>query len=164
MKEILTDDKMRQILGANYNDVIYYNFDKAAWNADSYLGFKIENQAEYTKIANQCKALVESDAQFEPFELVAVVTMVIDDEQYTEFGAKVKKPKFSKFGKSTVGTLVQRDRKSGKILPVSENWMGSGEYVFRINVARNGNAGIAKHTVNSVAFRRAVLKMYGKQK
>ena len=35
--EVLTDDKMRDLFGTNYSNIIYYNYDKGAWNRNEYL-------------------------------------------------------------------------------------------------------------------------------
>ena len=31
-REILTDDKMRDLFGENYNGILFYNFDSKKWN------------------------------------------------------------------------------------------------------------------------------------
>lgn len=94
-KEILTDDKMRQIFGANYSEVLYFNFDNGRWNRRKYRGYKISDQFLDTNNAKLMKVDFDACAFAKAYELAALAVR--------------------NRGRTLIGGVLLRDLKSGKI-------------------------------------------------
>lgn len=123
-KELLTDDKMRELFGANYEGLMYYNFDSGKWNCERFCGYCVPYQEETEKMAKKLKKMLEETPQFKNWDVVACVTTLIRDKYFSGMAQKVNHPRFNKKGKSVVGTIVRRDKTTGKILPVPVDWSG----------------------------------------
>ncbi len=123
-KEILTDDKMRELFGTNYEGLMYYNFDSGKWNCERFYGYCVPYQEETEKMAKNLKKMLEETPQFKNWDVVACVTTLIRDKYFSGMAQKVNRPRFNKKGKSVVGTIVCRDKATGKIMPVPVDWSG----------------------------------------
>lgn len=123
-KERLTDEKVRNYLGTNYEGAMYYNFDDMMWKSDKCLGYVMPYQDNHEKMLWSLKAVLEQEVKFSGFELVAVVTMAVKDRFFPGVGEKVSHPFFARSGTGVVGTIIRRDRKTGKLLPLPCNWNG----------------------------------------
>ncbi len=133
--EFLTPEKMRKLFGRNYKGILYYDFDAGVWNTDKYLGVPISCQHVETESALRMKKIIEKEAMFKPFDLVAAVIMSIDDKNYNGDGQLVAAPRFNYGGTATVGNVVCRDKNTGLILPVSNNWIGISAFADKFDVA-----------------------------
>ena len=164
-KELLTIERMQRLFGQNYNGLIYYNFDTGAWNTDRYRGYTINKQREHTELANEFKAVLERCPEFADYELVAMVVMAIRGRLYPGFSCSIHFPMYNAFanGDAAVGTIVRRDRKTGRILPVPNNWLGVSEFDEEA-VAKRSAKNFASFGVASPEFRKQLLSIHGKQK
>lgn len=123
-KEILTCDKMRELFGANYSGLIYFNFDTKRWNKTKYQDDDLQrHNISCVEEVYDWKRELEQEESFKDYELVATVTMAIAGKHFTSWSDVVKKPKYDETGASSVGTIVRRSRKTGKILRVPANWV-----------------------------------------
>ncbi len=125
-KERLTDDKIQKCLGANYEGVMYYNFDAGKWKSNVCLECDMPYQDRFEKLMWEFKAVLERDVKFSGYELVAVVTMVVKERLFPGVGGRVTRPFFTRGGTGVVGTIVRRDKKTGKLLSMPSNWNGVG--------------------------------------
>lgn len=123
-KEILTDLKMQELFGANYEGLMYYNFDAGKWNCDRFMGFCVPYQDKTEQAAIELKKILDAELERKNWEVVALVTTMIRDKYFQGIANKVNRPVFNKRGKSVVGTIVRRDKNTGKILGVPVDWTG----------------------------------------
>lgn len=128
--EVLTDDKMRDLFGTNYSNIIYYNYDKGAWNRNEYLGYDltVANHMTSQYWAPAVKGII--DREYANIELVACVVMMIEARDYKRGGAIVKAPHFDPLGTAFVGNVVYRNRRSHKIAPIGSDWICAGHFVY----------------------------------
>ena len=126
-KEILTTEKMKNLFGASYKDIVYFNFDTGTWNRPNYLGFSMGNQKIDTEHAMEMKRLVETESEMQALEVVASVTKSVPDAQYPGNGRVTPYAQYKR-ACNIVGTLVLRDRTTGKILSVPACWLGVEAY------------------------------------
>jgi len=124
VKEELSDKKMRELFGANYYGLVYYNFEEKSWNKNTYMGHPISNQHFDTNQAIELKRRAELDPAFKDLEIIAIASITIDSDLYPGWSKSIFNPTYLTGGGSIVSTIVRRDRHTGKILPVSNEWMG----------------------------------------
>lgn len=132
-KEILTDGKMKNLFGASYENIVYFNFDTECWNRSRYLGFTMGDQSVDARNAMEMKQMVEKEPEMQGLEVVASVTMSTPDCEYPGTGNIAGKPTYKR-ARNIVGTLILRDKVSGKILPPAPCWLGVDDYV-KVSVA-----------------------------
>lgn len=141
-KEILTAGKMRNLFGASYENIVYFNFDTESWNRSRYLGFTIGNQAVDARDAMEMKRVLEQKPEMQQLEVVASVTMATPDSEYPGTGNIAKNPIYKRSA-NIVGTLILRDKTTGKILPVAPCWVGVEDYKKMSIAAFYGSDGLA---------------------
>ncbi|MBQ4069872.1 MAG: hypothetical protein IJD52_00655 [Alphaproteobacteria bacterium] len=162
--ESLTPEKMRKLFGRNYKGVLYYDFDSDVWNTDTYMGVPISCQHVDTKDALRMKKSVEKEKLFKPFDLVAAVIMAIDAQNYNGDGQLVAAPRFNYGGTAAVGNVVCRDKNTGLILPVSNNWIGIAAYSDKFDVAEYAADAFANAMMQKHYMRRILLENIGRVK
>lgn len=128
-KEILTDDKMADLFGLNYSGILYYNFDAKKWNTDKYMGVAVKGQDIDTANAIEMQTKMHRMMEFKDYELVAVVTMLVPSVLFPTRDMVIENPLRDFSGNATLGTIVKRDRKSGRILPLDNRWVAVRRYV-----------------------------------
>ena len=64
-KELLTTNKMRDLFGASYENIVYFNFDTECWNRSKYLGFTIGDQTIDARNAMEMKRMVEMEPEMQ---------------------------------------------------------------------------------------------------
>lgn len=129
-KEVLTNDKMHELFGANYQFVELFNYDTGRLNS----GGAVPKDDRI--IYNNFRNILKNDARFNKnYELVAVVSLSICSYPYSNspfVGQVVRKPRYvkpnDKFLGETgfAGTIVCRDKKTGKIATVPNKWLYTG--------------------------------------
>lgn len=152
-KEVLTPLKMVELFGVNSGDVILYDFDKNAWNRDNYVGYSC-NKVSFSEDANSLrimKCVLETDLRFAGLEVVAAVTMVV--KNYPGWGRVVKNPVFDVNSGNVVGTVILRDRKTGKILARPSSWLGIFDYGYVYGAVNGGMRGFAYDTLHVSKYR-----------
>lgn len=143
-KEFLDVMKMRELFGVNYESIEYFDYDTGELNS----GHKVSRSDNM--IYRNFKNILSKDARFNNhYELAAVVSLSVSPYPYSDVndGQIVRCPKYVKpdtgFLKQTgyVGTIVCRDKKTGKILPVSSKWLFTGKRTC-IVAGENNNSGL----------------------
>lgn len=129
-KEVLTNEKMRELFGADYRFVEWFDYDTGRTCKDATVS-KMDKI-----IYRNFKSLLKSDARFSnKYELVAVVSLSINAYPYSNspfVGQVVRKPKYVKpnvkfLGETGfAGTIICRDKKTGNILTVPNKWFYTG--------------------------------------
>lgn len=158
--EKLNDSKMRKLFGTNHNGILYYNFDLNKWNRDNLMGYKIASIDATTNATKSMKTALENEAFFSDYELIAVVTMPTDTKTYSDWGGRVNNPVYASHGTAMVGTIVIRERATGKIMPVPQTWIGIDKYGTIARAAANGALIFAYRSANTHNFRRNLMKMH----
>ncbi len=141
-KELLTDQKMKTLFGAEYKNMVYFNFDAGAWNRNSYLGFSMGNQEIDTRNAIAMRRSLEFDKRMHGLEVVAAITMSVPDEIYPGTHQVAQKLKYKR-SRNIVGTLLLRDRGTGKIIDTHGTWFGVEQYEKMSAAAFYGADGFA---------------------
>lgn len=161
--ELLTDEHMRKLFGTNYNGITYYNYDTNTWNRDSYLGDKILGRD--SNIYHKLKELLESSPSFAPYELVAFATMpIVHTPDYKNYPILISNPTHKKPSSYVVGTIVRRDKTTGKIVPVPNTWLGLKQFPFYNSAICEGPFFFAFDCNKFPILTNALLKIHGNQK
>lgn len=129
MKETLSPNKLKDLFGQNAGFVEVFDYDT---------GCLLHNKTLPVKDAEIYKSfrnILKNDARFNnSYELVAVVSLSICPHPYADspfLGRIVRNPRYvqpnKKFLGATgfAGNIICRDKKTGKILPVSKKWFYS---------------------------------------
>ncbi len=151
-KEILTDGKMKSLFGEMYRNVVCFNFDSQCWNRPTYMGFSMGNQNIDTRNALDMKRLIENEPNMQGMEVVASVTMATADDQYPGDGLVTPCVKYKR-SSNIVGTLLLRDKATGRILPVQPCWLGVEAYPKMSVAAFFGADGMAYKLANNGLLR-----------
>ncbi len=101
-QEVLTDDKMRQVFGASYSNVVSFNFDARRWNKRKYQGYPILDQFLDTNNAQLMKDVFDKHSCVHGYELAAVASRAVDGV--------------------LAGAVVVRDLRDGKIIKRPSEW------------------------------------------
>lgn len=158
-KERLTDDKMHDYLGVNYEGVMYYNFDNLVWKSDKCLGFCMPYQDKFEKLMWNLKSVLEQEPRFAKYELAAAVTMIVKDRFFPGVGMRVTHPFFARGGTGVVGTIICRDKQTGKLLPMPCNWNGVDvSKLGTCNAIWYGPKWFALAGIENTDFRKSLLK------
>lgn len=155
-KELLTTNKMRDLFGASYENIVYFNFDTECWNRSKYLGFTIGDQTIDARNAMEMKRMVEMEPEMQDLEVVASVTMSTTNAEYPGNGNVASAVKYKR-DRNIVGTLVLRDKTTGKILPVVPCWLGVENYSKVSVAAFYGADGLAYKLANNGQLRRTFI-------
>lgn len=163
--EKLTDEKMQNLFGVNYSGIMYYNYDTKSWCGDKYLGYCMPYQDVVEKDAVAFKRVLEAEPDFKNFELVAFATMLIKDMYFPGVAKKIVHPFFNQRGRAVVGTVVVRNKKDGKILPLPSDWVGV--YLPEIgycNAIWYGPKWMVRNGLEMPEFRQRIIRNYTKQR
>lgn len=127
IKEILTNTKICELFGANHNFIEWFDYD--AGRLGNGRTISKEDKITYNNFEN----ILKNDARFNNYyELVAVISLSINPYPYSISpftGQVVRKPKYVKPNEKFLGetgfagTIVCRDKKTGKILTVPNKWL-----------------------------------------
>lgn len=161
-KELLTTNKMRDLFGASYENIVYFNFDTECWNRSKYLGFTIGDQTIDARNAMEMKRMVEMEPEMQDLEVVASVTMSTTNAEYPGNGNVASAVKYKR-DRNIVGTLVLRDKTTGKILPVVPCWLGVENYSKMSVAAFYGADGLAYKLANNGQLRRTFISELARQ-
>ena len=135
--EILTDAKMKDLLGDKYQGAVYYNYDLGAWNVNSYMGTDLGASGSVAlPWLDTAKETLESTADFSRWQVVALVSMLVEGYDYPGLAKTKAGMKNAPRGNAIVSTVVCRNKRTGKIEPVSQNWVGAGHFTYPENAIR----------------------------
>ena len=138
-KEVLTDDKMRELFGMNYDGILYYNFDAKKWNTGKYMGIPVKGQDIDTANAIEMQIKMHRMKEFADFELVAVVTMLVPSNLFSTCDNIVENPQYDMSGNAVLGTIVKRGKVSGRILPMVNRWVPVRRYIDHDTACADGS-------------------------
>lgn len=143
-KEFLDVAKLRELFGANYDFIEFFDYDTGRLNS----GHKVSKSDDI--IYRNFKNILSKDARFNNhYELAAVVSLSVSPYPYSDVndGQIVRKPKYVKpsikfLGQTGfAGAIVCRDKNTGKILPVPSKWLFTGKRTC-IVAGENNNSGL----------------------
>ena len=117
-KEVLTSEKMKNMFGANYYGLLYFNFDLCKWNTKNYLGYDLKPYETDERGLYVAKGILELDKRMQNREIVAMATMLVDKKDYPGYAEFAVSPSFNPNGDAVLGTIVMRDMLNGKIMPM----------------------------------------------
>lgn len=163
-KEILTDDKMADLFGENYKGILYYNFDRKKWNSDRYMGISVKGQDIDTANAVEMRTKMHRMKDFADYELVAVVTMVVPFTVYPTHDVFVENPRYDLRGDCVVGTIVCRDKRSGRILPVDNRWVAVLRFKNHTAACATGSFRFVFEGATNSLYRKLLAERPGRQK
>lgn len=126
-KETLETSKMKDLFGANYTKILYFDFDNNQWNRSDYLGFSTGNQSTDTVQANKFRNTLQPRLSKFGFEIVATITMAVSDSEYPGTNKSTTNTPSYKRANNIIGTVILRDKATGKILKPN-TWMGINKY------------------------------------
>ncbi len=123
-KEFLNNLKMSELFGANYKDVVYYNFDTKQWVGKRVDLSKLKGKSYEIGLLRR---VLEAECKKIGVELVALATIPTSDVYYRGWGKCLENVKSDASGHVLAGVLVWRDKASGKLQPIEKNWV-QGEF------------------------------------
>lgn len=132
LKETLTKTKLQELFGAEYSMVRYYDYDRGCYGD----GHAIS--AGYGKFNTDAFRILKikfgADARLKNYDLVAVVVKTIARQNVgQDIGRIITNPTSvpNKSGhmatNAFASTVICRDKRTGKIVPVPTQWIISGE-------------------------------------
>lgn len=124
--EKLTDEKMQELFKTNYRHIMYYNLDTGLWNKTRILGWKLLREYNVAEQFMSAKNILESCPEFHYLEIVAFVVMPIVhvNEQFGVIEDPVPNTTSKiQHGGGWGGTIVCRDKFTGKLRPVPNTWI-----------------------------------------
>lgn len=125
---LLTQNALRDLFGANYNNIFYYNFDIKKFGSTYkevpfYMGTPLSVNE---KALQYCpRALNYLLAEYN-MQLAAAVVMLTGQHDMKR-GELIKNPTFDKNGRNIVGTIVTRNMITSDINPYNGNWVSLGQ-------------------------------------
>lgn len=156
--QLLTDDIMKDMLGDNHQGIVYYNYDLGSWNRESYMGIDLRsaNTASMPWV-NTARETLESNPLFSRWHVVALVSMLVEGYDYPGVAKSKIGVKNSMHGNAIVSKIVCRNKRTGKIEPVSQNWVGAGHFVYPENAVRALPMSLARGIYDNAALRTAII-------
>ncbi len=122
LKETLTKTKLQELFGAEYSLVRYYDYDRGCYGD----GHAIS--AGYGKLNTDAFRILKikfgADARLKNYDLVAVVSKPIKNAGISlTRGHTLANPVTDTAQNAFASTVIYRDKRTGKIMPVPTNWI-----------------------------------------
>lgn len=155
-KEVLTDNKMKKIFGANYKGLIFYNFDFEKWNVKNPIESVLKNK---TYTLNLIKRIMDQKMQNLHLELVSLVTMPVADANYIGWGRSLGQQKYDKSGHILAGALWWRDKISGKLCRFNNCWQQGEFFLCERNSQEDAINRFVQDVVRYDSFRNNLLRL-----
>ena len=152
-KEIITDDKMKQLFGANYSGLLYYDFDACEWNRSSWEGMDIDYQFIDEKHMDELRQALGWMGKLKGLDLLAPVVMPVASIGFPGKGRYMENPVYQRYANCLVGNFVCRSQKTGRILTPSKNWIGVDKFEDSYGLSQVGITRFAKNIYNEAWFR-----------
>ena len=138
LRERLTDLKLHNMFGENYRNIICYNFDNKLWNKSTLLNYDILNRQDTIQYAKLAKLTIEHNPDFKNFEVVAFVITIIPAQQHLFIGNFIERPHFTNDATAIAGNIICRNRKTGRIMPMSDFWLAGRGYTEQRHTVAHG--------------------------
>lgn len=130
--EILTDEKMEYLFDTSHRNLIYYNYDLNSWNDDTFVYWPKEQ--EISQLLKNFKTAIDEKSAI--YELIAYIQMEIFTYEnihstkivhnpYPVLFPPLEENYTTEMNKAVVNKLLMRDKKTGKIVPPSDMWLGA---------------------------------------
>ncbi len=152
------DDMMRDILGDKHREVLYYNYDLGSWNRESYMGIDLRsaNTAAMPWV-NTARETLESNPAFSRWQVVALVSMLVEGYDYPGLAKSKIGVKNSMHGNAIVSTIIRRNKRTGKIEAIGDKWVGAGHFIYPENAVRALPMSLARGIYDNAALRTAII-------
>ncbi len=140
VREVITPENEEKVFGAKSPHLIYYNYDLAQWSSERLSGLTQKYQNRTAALAWEFKNLLESyDDYSASHELVAFVTRTALTSDFHGFSEIVTSPQ-DKSGGTFLVNFISRDKQSGKIIPMSNKFLGVSNYPTVNNAVQIGGS------------------------
>lgn len=130
VSETFSRESARKLFGANYEFTSAYSLDHGTfWTAQPEQ--KTHSQMDISMLrmlAQSMRQRLESTTWMRQYELAGFATMRVRLGVRRPMFTFTDSAKFNKNGNSYVGTIILRDRQTGKLSPLPRNWVYAGEY------------------------------------
>lgn len=150
---------MEKIFGPNYNNRIlsltFMSDTEYAINRNTYMRFKINNLQDFEKPDNfafDAKHKIEALPGFEDLKVHAFVVM--GTEYYPRWSRIAYYPIYKERSRNIIGTIVFKDKKTGKIIPATPVWRGVYNFNKPKHAARKGLRYFIKSTGNANFYKK----------
>lgn len=164
-KELLTDEKMREMLGDKYSHAIAYNFDTKSWSSSSMVaGIGAANLDHAKKCAYNFKKLLDSMLEYSAkYEIAGLAVMPIEYDIYPQYAKTVSgiRVPARKKGTGIAGTIISRDKAMGKIRPIDDqrDWIAADDFGYYRDAAKFGVDWFLKGAMDG-ALKEALIKSH----
>ena len=163
--QLLTDDIMKDMLGDSHQGIVYYNYDLGCWNRESYMGIDLRSaNTAATPWVNTARETLELNPLFSRWHVVALVSMLVEGYDYPGLAKSKIGVKNSMHGNAIVSKIVCRNKRTGKIEPVSQNWVGSGHFIYPEHAVRALPMSLARAIYDNAALRTAIIGLAQKKR
>ena len=141
--EKLTPAKMNNLFGANHKHITYYNY-----NSGELVNFPTQDCAsvKYTiDNATELQYFLMNMDSFKDVDIAACCIMYIPFDKFPGIGklCEISSALGIHDGNATVGTLIFRNKKTGKIITPPPYWMGYERYTTHDEAKELGIRGFA---------------------
>lgn len=109
------------VFGINYRGILYYDFETNAWSDNKYGGYSVFAPMYPEDISS---SIAPHRSAQGGTSVIALAVMTMNGAFFQGWCESVSNPVYSARGTSVVANLVRRDNVTGKIIPVSNNWVG----------------------------------------
>ncbi len=160
--DLLDDNVMQVLFGINYKNILFYNFQTNTWNTKEFLGYKYGFHERYvTANVKEFKRAFDELFCKSGLELLACVVMPVSLQKYPCLsGCVINKPVFKPNGRGVVGTVVCRDKVSGKLLSLGDRWIGVAGYKSVPELVQAGMSRFAVEGVRNYPFLETLMGHY----
>lgn len=167
VKEWLTGETGRRILGDLYDNVVYYNHDTGSWNRSMYNGYPLFDDYIYDRWLNDKHVATNHSKAFKTgleampvfsklYELVANVTITVASQESSSYSKWASNVKYDCEGHGVLGNLIVRAKVDGRLKLLHPAWFGQGNYRLAGAAAKYGALEFARDGHLFPSFRAAL--------
>ena len=117
-----------------------------------------------TPWVNTARETLELNPLFSRWHVVALVSMLVEGYDYPGLAKSKIGVKNSMHGNAIVSKIVCRNKRTGKIEPVSQNWVGSGHFIYPEHAIHAMPTGVARGIYDNAALRTAIIGLAQKKR
>lgn len=152
----------KQILGPDWANVAYYSYDTGRWLKEEYNGHRIGESASDMQSA---KKVIEAEKQFCNMTIAGIAFMSVSMKRFSGSGQIVEKPRYDRNGFGAVGTVVFRDKDSGQLVSVPNQWVVIDKYNAGYSLSWWAGIRLASFiSCGSVNILNAIKQIYSKER
>ncbi len=154
---------IQEVFGNNSGAVLCYSYELEKWHTNMLNDIFVWLQDVDSRCALSVKNNLDIRGTLSNLDIVALAVMFVGDNENVVSGNLVHKPRGDKNGKSSVGTILCRDRQTNKILPVPDNWVGIGNFDSTYDAIQNSVWQFGKVLKENKRSVSSLLRQYEKQ-